>query len=101
MISISSTVVVSATVTTTSVVVSPANPKRIGFILFNNSANSCYVNFRPTAASNQCTIIIPTFTQWVWPYSTHCYQGPISVIRNSGTGQIFVTQFESVGTIAT
>lgn len=68
-----------------SVVIAPANPKRIGFMLYNNSANSTYVTFGPTAVAASCTQIVATFASWPFFYPV-CYTGPISAIRNAGSG---------------
>ncbi len=68
----------------------------MGFMLYNNSGNSCYVNFGATATSSACSIIIPTFAAWSWPFPHFCYVGPISAIRNAGSGTIIVTEFNSV-----
>jgi hypothetical protein len=79
------------TVAAQSVVIAPANAKRKGFIIYNNSSNSMYVTFGPTSVSSACTVIIPTFNQFV-SLGAIAYQGPISGIRNSGTGSAIVTE---------
>lgn len=87
------TTVASANVALASVIIVPANAKRVGLILYNNGANSCYVNFKSTASSALCTVIIPTFATWTWTLPEIIYTGPISAIRNAGTGTIIVTEF--------
>ena len=83
----------SPVVNTTSVVIRAANSRRLGFILYNNSNNSAYVTFGPISAGNRCAIIITAFAAWIWPYKFF-YTGPISAIRNSGTGTFTVNEFE-------
>lgn len=79
-------------VTTTSVVVAPANPNRKGFIAFNNSGNSTYLSLAPVSVSATCTRLVASFTSWecVTPV---VYTGPISAIRNSGTGNVLIWEF--------
>lgn len=85
---------VSANVALTSVVIVPPNSKRIGIMLYNNSANSGYVNFAATASSAACSVIIATFATWNWPFVDFCYTGQMSAIRNAGSGNFIVTEFE-------
>ncbi len=68
-----------------SVVIAPANPRRIGFYIFNNSSNSVYVTLGPTSASSFCTQLIATFATWACN-DPICYTGVISAIRNAGSG---------------
>lgn len=94
---VSSTTTTSASVATASVQIIGANPSRSSFMLYNNSANSCYVNFGPTASSSACSLIIPTFATWAWPFANIDYTGAISAIRNAGTGTIILTEFRMTG----
>ncbi len=85
------TISVSPVVTTTSQVIVQANYKRLGLIIYNNSANSGYIAYGSAAnSSNNMTAIIPTFTQWVMTYPV--YYGPIHAIRNAGTGTFLITE---------
>lgn len=68
-----------------SVVIAPANPERLGMIIFNNSSNSVYVTFGATSASSTCTRLIPTFASWECLGSV-IYTGVVSAIRNAGSG---------------
>lgn len=90
-ISSTATISVSPTITTSSVQIIAANPSRIGLLLYNNSANSRYIAYAPTAnSSTNMTVIIPTFATWVMPYPI--YTGALSAIGNAGTGNILVTE---------
>ncbi len=67
------------------------NIKRRGLIIYNNSANSVYIAFDTTVNSNtHMSIIIPTFASWVMPLPV--YLGPMSAIRNSGSGTLLITE---------
>ena len=83
----------SPTVATSSVQIIGSNYNRKSVMLYNNSSNSCYINFGPTASSAACSVIVASFTTWMWPVAEACYIGPISAIRNAGTGTIIVTEF--------
>lgn len=74
-----------------SAVIAQPNPRRIAFIIYNNSANSVYISYGATAVSAQCTRIIATYTQ-VEVNATVCYTGVLSAIRNTGTGNVIVTE---------
>jgi hypothetical protein len=87
-----STVRVSATITTASVKIISANPARLGLILYNNSANSVYICLGQAAnSSNSLTFILPTFQHLVLPTSP-IYTGDIYGIRNAGTGTVVSTE---------
>ena len=83
----------SATITTASVVVAATNYARRGFTLYNNSSNTRYVVFGETASGASPSIIMPTFSHWVWPITGMCYTGVISAIGNAGTGNMTITEF--------
>lgn len=79
-------------VLTASLVIAPANANRKGFVIFNNSSNSCYVSLAGTSVASTCTRLIATFTSWEF-FPQFCYQGAISAIRNAGSGGIAVWEF--------
>lgn len=79
---------ISANVAQASVQILPANPNRRAFILYNNGANSTYITLGPTSNSSSCTFIVATFTHFNWPFPNISYTGPISAIRNAGSGTI-------------
>jgi hypothetical protein len=84
----------SPVITTASKVIAPANNRRLGLILYNQSANSVYISF--TAVGDSATTlcaIIPSFQSWTM--QKPIYQGVISGIRNSGTGTVVVTELVS------
>lgn len=86
-----SKITVSPNVTTTSVKILAANDERAGLIIYNNSANSGYVCFGQAAnSSTSMSVIIPTFTQIIFPLPT--YPGDIYAIRNAGTGAFIITE---------
>ena len=78
-------------VATTSVVIAPANPNRKGFYIYNNSGNSAYINFGPTAVGATPVAIIATYTSFVM-VGPICYTGVLSAIRNTGSGVMTVTE---------
>lgn len=80
-------------VTTGSVILVPANPKRKGFYIYNNSANSVYLTFDSVSLSAEPTMILATFTQ-ASMVAGLVYTGVISAIRNSGTGHCIVWELE-------
>lgn len=75
-----------------SIVISPANPNRIGFTVWNNSANSAYLTFGATASSASPTYIHPTFSTLAF-FGPAIYTGVLSAIRNAGSGTMVVTEF--------
>ncbi len=79
-----------ALITTVSQVIVPANPSRVGCLIWNPTANSVYIAYGPVCDGNKQTAIILTNTTWAMPNPT--YTGIISCIRNSGSGSIFVTE---------
>lgn len=82
-------VTTSANITTVSVQVVASNSARRGFLLWDNSANSAYCCFAATCTSAAPANIVATFTSWVYVLP---YTGPISYIRNSGSGTVTVTE---------
>lgn len=85
------TITNSPAVTTLTQVIVAANPARKGLVIYNNSANSIYLSYGPTANSNTlCTRVLATFTQFDMP--APIYTGVISGIRNAGTGFCVVTE---------
>lgn len=77
---------------TTSVVVAPENENRKGFIVFNNSANTVYLSLADTSVASSCTKPLATYQTWEI-MSDFWYTGPISAIRNSGSGVVTVWEF--------
>ncbi len=77
------------TVATQSVQIAAQNLNRQGFVIFNNSANSCYVSWESPAVAAQCIRIIPTYASWEC-YGPGVYAGALYCIRNSGTGAVTV-----------
>ncbi len=72
-----------------SVQIVPANPDRKGLVIFNNSANSCYVSPENPAVAASCMRLIATFASWEC-YGPTVYTGPLYCIRNSGSGNVTV-----------
>lgn len=83
----------SATVGTTSAIIIQANPDRKAFMLYNNSANSGYFTFGTVSNGSSCSFILATFANWQWSLPNIVYTGPISCIRNAGTGTVTITEF--------
>lgn len=80
------------TVALVSIIIAPANSRRIGLVIYNNGANTCYVSFAATSSSGSPTYIIPTFAS-VTITSNIVYCGQISCIRNAGTGTVAVWEY--------
>ncbi len=91
--STSTRITTSANIGTQSVLIVDTNPSRKGLIVWNNSANSIYLAFGPTCSSAACTAIVATFTSWTYA-GPIIYQGPISGIRNAGTGTVTITELQ-------
>lgn len=87
-ISRSTTASVAATV---SVLLAPANPSRVGFTIWNNVNNTAYVTFAATSSGSTPSFIIGAFSSFVWN-GVICPTGPISAVRNSGTGTFTITE---------
>ncbi len=88
------TIISTASVGLTSMQVMSSNSKRMGLIVYNNSANSVYLAFDTFCASaTHMTMIIPTFAQWFMTAPTYC--GPISAVRNAGSGILMITELSS------
>jgi hypothetical protein len=81
----------SPTVALLSVPVLAANANRVGFVIYNNSANSVYICLGPTASGVGCHKILATFASWEC-YGPVCYTGAMSAIRNAGTGQLNIVE---------
>lgn len=67
------------------------NMDRRGIIVYNNSSNSVYLTFGPIATSSTCSLILATFASWQM-LGPVIWCGPISAIRNAGTGNVLVTE---------
>lgn len=67
------------------------NLDRVGLILWNASANSVYVTFAASGdAANTVAVIIGAWSTWVMPMPV--YRGPLSGVRNSGSGKVIATE---------
>lgn len=90
----SDTVVITSTnVLLVSALVAVANPNRKGMRIYNNSANSVYICAVAAGASSATNLfaIVPTFA--AFEFSSINYRGPVSAIRNAGSGTVIVTEF--------
>lgn len=68
-----------------------SNPERVGMIIYNIPAGSLYIAYGSTASSATfVTHRIAADSTWVMP--PPIYLGPISGVRNSGTGTVIVTE---------
>lgn len=67
------------------------NPSRRGFVIWNNSSNSCYISCDTVSIAASCTWILATFQ--AKEVLSIAYTGPLSAIRNSGTGTWTVWEF--------
>lgn len=74
-----------------SVQIVAANPNRKALRIWNNSSNSVYVCTESPALSNRPIEIITTFTSKGLPDVN--YTGALYAIRNSGSGNVVVTEF--------
>ena len=92
-VAVSAVRTISAATGTTSIVIANDNPDRKGFILYNNSANTRYFTCGTISSAATPTFIVATFTHFIWTAPNIIYTGPISVIANSGTGTVVVTEF--------
>ena len=72
-----------------SVVIAPANVDRVGWVIYNNGANSVYIVLGSTATSVLCAKILATFATWEC-YGPAVYTGALSAIRNAGSGAVNV-----------
>lgn len=82
---------VSPNVAQASVVIAAANPRRMGYLVYNNGSNSCYICLGATASGALCHKILASFATWEC-YGPVCYTGVMSAIRNAGTGTINVCE---------
>lgn len=85
------TTTTSANVATTSVLIVQANLFRRCLYIWNNSSNSAYITFGPVSSGSTPTAIVPSFTSFVMNAGP-IYTGPISAIRNAGTGNMTTTE---------
>lgn len=85
-------VTASPNVLTNPVLIIGANSDRIGFMLYNNSANSAYITYGAANGSSMCSLILATFAQYVHAVPL-LWQGEIYAVRNAGSGSIIVTEF--------
>lgn len=90
----SDTVVITApNVALISVLVAAANPNRKSIRLYNNSTNSVYLCAVASGASSATNLFAIVATFAAFEFNTVNYRGPISAIRNAGTGAVVVTEF--------
>lgn len=76
---------------TVSTLLIAANPNRKALFLWNNSANSIYLSYALTSNSSTPTFILATFATFgPGNYGPVVWTGPISGIRNAGTGSVTV-----------
>jgi hypothetical protein len=68
------------------------NDNRVGFMLYNNSANSAYITYGAANGSSTCSFILATFTQYVH-MATIWWTGELYAVRNAGSGSIIITEF--------
>ncbi len=80
------------TIGTSSGIIVNSNSSRLGFMIYNNSANSGYFTFGTHSSSNSCSFIVATFANFSWT-APMSYTGPIACVRNAGTGTVIVTEF--------
>jgi hypothetical protein len=89
------TIIPTASIAQISQLVLPANDWRGGLVIYNNGANTVYIAFDTVCSSaTRMTLQIATFTAWVMPLPI--YTGPISAIRNAGSGILLITEMERV-----
>lgn len=86
------TVTASATITNAGpVMVATTNSRRLGLVLYNNSANTVYIKFgAPGNAGTDMTVPIATFQSYQMP--APIFTGALFGIRNSGTGVVVATE---------
>ncbi len=83
-----------ASILLVSTLIIAANPDRIGWALWNNSANSLYVTYGLTSVGTTPTFILPTFaTLSSGTLGTPVWQGPLAGIRNAGSGTVTLYEF--------
>lgn len=75
----------SISVTTTSILLVGSNANRKGMYIWNNSSNSAYISFGTTSSGATPTFIVAAFSTLRFD-GPAIYTGPVSAIRNSGTG---------------
>jgi hypothetical protein len=79
-------------VATVQTVVVRANQNRKGMRIWNNSSNSVYLSAGLTCNSSTTLFaIVPTFQSF--ELTNVNYMGPVCAIRNSGSGNVVVTEF--------
>lgn len=90
----SNTVVKTTTpaIATASVQLVAANPNRRGFQIWNNSSNSIYISWDSVSASSTPAIILAAFQSYSMTTGV-IWTGPISGIRNAGSGTCTVWEF--------
>lgn len=64
---------------------------RKGAVLFNDSANSAYITYGPSATVLSPTKVIGPYADWHLP-GPAIWCGEISAIREDGTGSLVITE---------
>lgn len=84
--------ITNTTVALTQTVVVQANPYRKGMRIYNNSSNSVYLSVGTTCDSaNTLFAIVATYS--AFEFASVNYRGAVCALRNSGTGNVVVTEF--------
>lgn len=73
---------------------SSGNPNRIGFIIYNNSGNTIYVEYNTTASSATPEHLIATFTSLAI-LGPVVWTGALAAVRNAGSGTAILTELFS------
>lgn len=67
-----------------------SNPNRKGFIMFNDSNETCFISFASTSSTSLFTIFLST--KMTYQNEAIIYSGPISVIWQIADGTLRVTE---------
>lgn len=81
---------ITASVTTSSSLILDADPDVKGTIIYNDSDDSVYLTYGPTAAVANATKVIGPHAAWDIP-GPAVWCGEISAIRESGSGVLVIT----------
>lgn len=71
-----------------------ANPNRAGFSIYNNSSNTIYIQFKGPMVGGSNVHQIAAYTSWYGPFNGTVWQGEIWAMRNSGSGNAVIYEFE-------
>jgi hypothetical protein len=89
---VSQSIATTTAVLLSSVVICAANQNRKGFSIWNNGANSAYITWGPVSSSSSPVIILATFSSYIC-LGPLIWTGIMSALRNTGSGNIVVTEF--------